>query len=552
MKNPINFVNNHFIFANGEREYFSGEKEFIALPSRQKIKVNNSNLWNCIKEIVIPISQMCANIKGHQFINNLNESMTLGFYDCECNDKEDFILGYVNEKLFENPQDMIKEMLNYDVLIGFNIFRFDNELLRKYAPEQFIEVKNADFIAYNLNGKIMIDLYSIISVIVGLESYSAESLAKYNGFNEELLSHESDKNLKCLQDIRILKFLWEKYNIPKVFNTLSTLANLDTTLMQIIKGERLRKWILVNKYLRSGFLPLKTNKARSNKIKLGVVKYSKNGTYESMKYLDIRSTYPTTAINLGNLGIYDNDNTFSKLQEELAELSKDKELKPFTKSIANALVGSEYSLNEFWRNDDIYEEIVKTVAEKVKEVLKKRKDIVYTNTDCFVVPKDSPDIKIDGYEIKTNYEFDILHVYNANKWIGKTKERIEFRGFRRLNSKSPRVLLAAREEVLSKLSKAKDKEEFKEILDDSEKIVSKTLKGLKKCPLTEFKMTVRKKDEYCRDLEFSNIWKELNIGFNTLYYNDKGDYTLEEKKVGYKFYKELILNLAEEYSTIIE
>jgi hypothetical protein len=398
----------------------------------------------------------------------------------------------------------------------------------------------------------MLDLFSIINVIVGLESYGAEALAKNKGFSKEILSHnDKDKDKKCKIDIEINEFLLENYNIIEAFNTISTLANIDLTLMQIIPGERLRKWILINKYLRNGFLPLKTNKSRSDKTDFGIMRMYKPGFYQNYRYLDISSTYPQSAVNLEDLGIYEKDNLFSDMQKELLELSKNQKIKPYTKSIANALCGIQYSLNEYWRNDDVFEKIVTTVANKVREISEKRNDIVYINTDCFVIPKDSPNIEIKGYSIKEDYEFSELYIYNGNKWLGKTKDRIEFRGFKRLNSKNPKILQVAREEILSRLKKLKG-EDFKESLEEPEKLVKKTIKNLKEYDKEYFKFVVRKKDDSCWDISLMDIWNELQIGFNEIYFKEEKKHTTNPKNINYKYYEELILELAKEYQPIKE
>lgn len=549
MKQPINFINNNtFVFEGGRREYFHGEKEYTTLPQRQKIKVNQKNIWEMIRPIFIPISQICANIKEYQF-RQIQDNDEIGFYDLECDDSENFILGYVNEEKFTDPNKMVKKMMDYNVLVTFNGLKFDNHILKKHSPSSFVEIKNADFSAFTINGKLIVDIMAILKIDVTLESYGAEFLAKHNKFPEELLGYDSNKNEKCKQDIRILKFLYEKYNIKKVFNKLIELANIDTTLLQVIRGERVRKWILINAYLKRGYLPLKTNKARQNKVELGVVKHFKEGLYENMIYWDCKSAYMTTAINLGNLGIYDNDNTFSELQKELKELTEDKYLKSFMKSIGNSLAGIQYSLNEHWRNDDIFEKIVNTFGSKVKNILNSREDVVYTNTDCWIVPKNSPPIALEGYDIKADYEFKFLYIYNQNKWIGLTKEGVKFKGFRRLNSTNQKIFYYVREEILEKLSKASDSEEFKELLDDTKKLASKTIKNLKKFPKEDLKITIRKTDEYCKNLEYADIWNQLKIGFNEIFIDKKGDYTLDSKKIGYKNYENLLIEYSNEFNT---
>lgn len=546
---PINYVNGNFIYLGDKKEFARGEKEFITLPNKEKIKVSNLNIWKSIKDVYIPISQMFANICNVQFVNSISSEDKIAFYDIETSDTEDFLLGYVNNKRFNNPKEMMEELIKFEVAVSFNGFIFDNQVLFKNCPNYFYEIKNATFITHTIKGVVNIDIFRIMQTILTLEGYSAEYLAKHNGFVEELLDYKSPKNKKCEQDIRILKFLWEKYNIPKVFNVLSKLSNIDITLMQIIPKSRLRKWILMNLYLQKGYLPLRP---RNPEIKLSSepVKYFKKGVYEDYSYWDIKNCYPTTAINLGNLGIYENDNTFSELQKMLYDLSQDIELKPFIKGISNPLVGSQYSQNEFFKDEQIFDKIVGVVASKVKNILNKRKDIVYINTDCFVCPKNSPKPEIEGYEIKKDYDFKFLYIYNQNKWIGKTIDgKVVYRGFKRFNSNQPKIFYIAREEIISRIKKSKDKEEFMEIINNSEKLVSKTIRKLKKFPEEYFSIKVRKKDDYCRDIALASLWKKLNIGFSNIYLDEKDGYVIKLNKNTIKTYKKELINLAEEYRT---
>lgn len=556
MEKPINFIDNHFIYEGGDREYFKGSKSFISLPNKRNEQVTNMNIWNYAKQIVIPISQLASSIAGKQFINDikLEECET---YDIETNDKEEFILGYVGDKRFTDPVEMIQEMKKYRCVYSFNGFRFDNEKLYPFSRKDFIEIRNANFIAHTLQGTLMIDLMSLIKNDLSHESFSAESIAKSLNFSEEIITHEDlDKDKKCQQDIRINRMIFKNLNIPKLFNTISTLINCDPVLWQIIYQDRLRKWILVNQYLKRGFLPLKKYDTKEVKLQEKPVHFSKKDFYMNYKYLDISSAYPRTVENLYKkgvkLGIYGNgDEVFSLLQIELSEIAKDSVLKPFMKGIANPMFGSQYSLNEYWRNEDIFNLVVSTVSQKVDSVLKERKDVVYVNTDCFIVPIDSEDVKIEGYEIKNKYEFSELYVYHSSRWVGKSKNRLEFRGFQRLNSRIPKIVHLARDELLEKLNDAKG-DDFKFMLNETEKLVSKSLKGLKKSDLSLLKISVRKKTESCTDPFFANIWNELPMGFTDLYYKDNGEFTMDKDKIGFKYYKDAILGMAEEFNTEIQ
>ena len=553
-KQPINFVNNHFIYQGGNREYFKGEKEYVCLPSKLKQKVSNFNIWTAVKEVYIPISQLSANINSYQFCNTLCLSDIIGFYDIETSDKEEFILGYVNNEKFTDAKLMVQRMKNFDVLVSFNGMRFDNEILFRYAPEYFIEVKNADFIARTLQGVVMLDLMSLIRIDISRESYSAEAIAQELGFNEKIINHEDDnKDRKCLQDIEINRFIFEKINAIKLFNTISTLVNCDTTLWQIVQGDRLRKWILINHYLNNGILPLKVTESKEIKLQDKPYHYAKKGFYENYKYLDITSAYSQTSVNLHEkgikLGIYGKeDNNFGLFQKYLLELCHDQEIKTFIKGIGNSLIGSQFSKNEYWKNEDIFNSIVTYVSQKVQKVKNSREDIIYINTDCFVVPQDSEDIKIEGYNLKEQYNFTELYIFNENKWIGKSDGIVHSRGFRRLNSRTPGILKVARDEILSRLTREKG-EDFNIALNTGEKLVSKTIKKLKKYNNDMFKITIRKSKEICEDISLINIWNSLPRGFSQLYYKENGDLTIDSSKIGLHCYKSLIISLAEEYST---
>ena len=543
---PLYFLNNNtFIYPDGKREYLNGQKEYITLPNKENYVVSHNSIWNAIKPVYIPISQMASNLKGYQFCNTIEGSENIGFYDIECDEAENFILGYVNEKKFINPEEMVKELMTYDIIVGFNIIKFDNHILKKYARDSFYEIKNADFVAYMIKNALHIDLLSVIQTIVGKDSYTQEALAMESNFPEKILSHKEDKDEKCKQDLRICKFLWVTYNIPKVFNIISTLANVDVGLLMVVPKKHLRKWILINKYLRQGYLPLKPYNP-PKKMASEPFKLAKKGFFEDVSYWDIKSAYPQTAVNMGDLGIYPSESTFSDLQRELLYLAENPLLKEFMKSISNPLFGSQYSMNEFFKNEEIFSRVVKEVADKVSEKSKEFEGI-YSNTDCWAIKGDKV-IQLEGYTVEKKYKFSELYIYSVNKWIGKTIEgKIFSRGFSKLTSKVPQILSHARKEIMDKLKKTQGKE-FKLMLDD-ENLTSNTQKNIKKFDIDEFKVIVRKTSDYCTDLNMAHIWASLKKGFNSLYYKDDGTLTTDEKKIGFKYIKTLIKDMEKEYNT---
>ena len=541
---PINFLNNTFIY-NSKSEQLNGEKKFISLPDKKEIIVNKYNLNSACQGVYIPISQLSAHIQGVQFVNDIKPEDCETF-DIETDDRENFIMGFVGDKKFTDPKEMVKEMRKYKCVYAYNNFHFDNEVLAKYSPEDFIAIKQAGFIAHTLKSTLMIDLLPILRFNTSFEGYSSEVIANLLGFKEKRADVNS-KEERCKQDITINRLIFNKYNIPKVFNTLSSLANIDPTLLQVSFQDRVRKYILINSYLKRGFLPVKQPEAKQINIQSipDPVKMCKPGLYQEYHYLDISSAHARTAVNLKNLGIYD-DNIFSKMEEELIELCKDNEIKPFVKGIANALVGSMYDRNNYFRNEEIYRNIITTLKENVELIIGNyRKQIVYANTDCFIVPQ-SINFDMPNYELREKYLLSWCLLYNDNKWVGLTKYGIQAKGFTKLDSSKPKILKTARDEIFKKITECKPDKIIK-LINKPKSLVSETIKNIKKLDKSNFKIVVRKNSNSCTKVDMIYIWDGLHFGFNELYYNDKGDFVLDKKNIGYKYYRKLIINYAEQF-----
>jgi len=547
----INYSKGKFYLAGGRVIEPNGKKEFDCLPTNQKMLVGKANLWNCAKGVYIPISQLHANINGINFCSNVDKSDKVGFYNVEVDEEDNFILGVVDEEVFTKPQEMVNRLKEYDVVVSYNLIRFDNEILAKYCPYDFMDIENVGFVARQLKGVLCIDLLSIISNNLKLNNRSAESVSQRVGFYEEIIEEENTEE-KCKQDVRMFKLIYEEMNIALVFNTISKLVNLDSMFWQMIPSVRLRKFIHINAYLRRGILPLsKTPSPITDSPE--PVKIAKKGYYQGYSYWDISSAYPQTAVNLGNLGVYGgSDDTFSKLQEELSTIAKDSSIKPYMKFFANALVGSMRSPDEWFRNPDINTQIVATVREKILNVVNSRDDVIFSHTDCCVVKTDGGDIKIDGYNISKDYEFSDLFIYHVNKWIGKDNlsNRIVMKGFSKVTNKTPKILKIAIDEMSDKLNKATGKK-FLELLDKPKTLVSKTMKGLKDYNDSYFKMTVRKTGNECSalNLEWAEIWSELKMGRNDIYYGKDGEIVFDSKQKDLRYYKDLVLGMAEECDT---
>lgn len=556
-----------FHFPDGsEKELTTKYKQMKALPEGI-FKLSRFSMWGLIRELGYSLSQVAGFIDDVEFVDDIIEPIC--FFDTET-ENNGFVLGIIlddkESRVIRDEKQFLDELVKYKTVIGFNIFRYDfMQILGRDYPEYFeiFETKKK-YRTFTLKNQLVIDLNFFAKLIKDyeeLESASLQNIARALGYKKKFVSLDN-KEEKCKQDCELLGFVYERLHVRETFNVIQKLANLDTIQMQSVFSDRLRKWILLYSYMKNGYLPIKFpkhNDLRDDEIPKPI-KIAERGFYKDVVYVDVEQAYPSIAKEM-ELKIYPEEAKpiYSLLESKLVHLAQEHpNSKYFLKYIANALTGDMRDKNNYMRNEKIYHAIVSKLSEmmhsRVEELKRKKIKVYYSNTDCFVVDKkaDAKLLEIDGLAIKPKHNFKWLFVRDPNCWIGydNITKSIAKKGFPSIDMSKPQILALVRDEIFKKLEKAKANE-VKKLLRNPKRMVDKVLKNIRKYDREYFKILINKNTEVAERPEYVLIWNELKDGLNDAYIKGINDglveYTVEPKRIGYKHYKDMILEYVERF-----
>ncbi len=103
-------------------------------------------------------------------------------------------------------EDLIRELQRADLVVGFNVLRFDYEVLHGYTPMDLTQVPTLDMLVY-LSEKLghRLSLDSIATATFGLEK-TAEGLQAIQWFKEGKLAEIAEY---CCFDVKLTKLVHE-------------------------------------------------------------------------------------------------------------------------------------------------------------------------------------------------------------------------------------------------------------------------------------------------------------------------------------------------------
>ena len=103
-------------------------------------------------------------------------------------------------------EDLIRELQRADLVVGFNVLRFDYEVLHGYTPMDLTQVPTLDMLVYLANKlQHRLSLDSIASATFGLEK-TAEGLQAIQWFKEGKLAEIAEY---CCFDVKLTKLVHE-------------------------------------------------------------------------------------------------------------------------------------------------------------------------------------------------------------------------------------------------------------------------------------------------------------------------------------------------------
>ena len=111
-------------------------------------------------------------------------------------------------KIYGEPQvaDLVRELQRADLVVGFNVLRFDYEVLHAYTPLDFSQVPTLDMLVDLTNTlQHRLSLDSIANATFGLEK-TAEGLQAIQWFKEGKLQEIAEY---CCYDVKLTKLVHE-------------------------------------------------------------------------------------------------------------------------------------------------------------------------------------------------------------------------------------------------------------------------------------------------------------------------------------------------------
>lgn len=527
MDDAIYFLFNKFYSFDSSID-FDKEKEFISLPSKRKIKVNNDNLIKICKKVGLSLSQVASNIQGVEFLKKL--PVNPAFTDLETDDKLNFICAYINDKFYDDAEEYMANLKKEKFIVVFNGFKFDMHLLEQWFSKDFNYETSGDFKIPLLKNSLVLDEYFWYTLWKRSPSHSLTFLAKDIGFEEERRPFDIDKELRCKQDIEVMQQAYP--NFVNLFETLSSLVNCDIYLLQNSWGQKIRKMCLFKFWLDKGYLPTAFPKYSTIRKRPKAFLLWKKGFYNNCYHWDIQSAYTTVASNL-DLTLY-LKNDFTEVQRKLLSL-RNEENKGMIKLLSVAMIGDQYHESNKLKNSKIWRDIVSTLSEKMKTWVDANIDkVVYSHTDSLIL-SDNTIPKIENFNIELKHHYEWCAIFTSTRYLGKTFDgHLIKRGFRR----------PYRFRIYDYLDSIIDKElanyNFKMLEDHGCKEGDVFTKIPRLCDMDKdmFSITIFKETEEALKEEFWETWSSLPNGFNTIYLSKDG-WTLNEKEICYDRYVKL-------------
>ncbi|MEF9438213.1 MAG: hypothetical protein L0922_05580, partial [Candidatus Mariimomonas ferrooxydans] len=287
-----------------EAESRTGERSGYAVPFKElwrMIKIKLRHKGKAIevtpenyKDIAKGLCLSYSIIKRHlEMSSPIIINGKLGLYDIETDrDIGKFILGYVNGKLFTDPKEMVDNLSGYDVIAGFNSYRFDNENLFRECPESFETVRMSGFDLHKVRGCLNLDLLPAFMLWKPfLNGHSGQVLGDELGFKRK---HDlSNPAGKCQEDIQIMRMFWPYAR--QIFETIDYIFGLDpetlsSTYHRKFGYSKLRRWFMQSWMIRMGIYPELVK--RDSPKKPTYYLYHKKGFYTGINVFDIKSAYP--------------------------------------------------------------------------------------------------------------------------------------------------------------------------------------------------------------------------------------------------------------------
>lgn len=540
---PVAFVNGCFWSFGGRR--WAPEVRDIRIGDAW---IGRNNTYKAAADMGVPRSLLFSLCSGQTWFAGMEgmDETKVAFYDIETEDTSEgearFQFGYVKSLngraiRYDNPVKMSEALRRYNVVIGFNSYRFDNEILAKTSPEHFETVDLPQFKLAAVRDVLNLDALMFYALWEPFErSHKLQLLGLRLGIDIPGLD---DKEKRCEAELQVLSQFWP--HMAKLYDWFVTAYRIDPLTLFTLPVRnlaKLRRWCL-QAYLTQ--LGIYTRPFRCGATaKAEYLKIAKPGYYKRVHIYDVKSAYPTTAANL-ELTLYEKGDFSAYMRMLIAQRddSQNEGIRQTIKWLANASIGDMGNPEAEICNQAVMAEIWNTFKVYMEGLVKKvgKKNVIYAMTDSIYTQGFQPlSCMHDGYTVVEKSLLEHFVVYNQTRTLsldaeGKVK-RTQFQraypalGFWRLVDA----------EVDQKL-----REDFEGFCNNPKIDINMRMVDSK-----ELRSAVRKNDSICERDEYWDIWPKLKMGFNDLYLGKKG-WVFSQGKLDFKRYESLVKKHLELY-----
>lgn len=480
-------------------------KQFTTLPKHQRILVTPNTMFGKTTKLV-PISSLASSMMDIRFDFALNGE-PIAFYDIETEkDGETFRFGVINSDYYEDPQKMLSALYEYKHRVGYNTYRFDLPVLWKNAVDKSLMGKYdlRKFNLYYIRDGIDIDLMFFVRLFY-FKDLRMYGVAKALNIPFEHIGEYNEK--KCRQDVLTTFQIFWNIDVPALTRMLKEIVSVDLHILQNVFFDRVLRYIVMDEYLRKGFLPLQYPK-KMNVNLTGLerlVKFATKGEYKQVYYYDVENAYPNQLIK-NNESVYFGEYVIPSLEQRLIRFkSENISVNNAVKKLANSIIGYMNDKSNYFSNPMVWYNVVTKFNKTMQNIIDKIDvTMIWGNTDGFMTLqplalKSSKEF-VNGYNLRLKEYFRYVCIYHVNKYVAVDSEnKVVMKGF-------GRVRLRAIEKVES---------QFKEHLINT----LNTEKALHDSKIDfsnddEWTFTVKKTSNLCTRIDLLRYWENLRIGFN--------------------------------------
>jgi len=484
-------------------------KYFTTLPKHTRLLVLPKNMYGKTTKLV-PVSSLASAMQGVRFGFNFDNS-PIAFYDIETEkDGKTFRFGIINDTRYDDPQEMVSALYGFKHRVGYNVYRFDLPVLYGCIQDKSLMgcYDLRKFNLYYIRDGIDVDLMFFVRLFYfkDLRQYGvAKSLGipfvHVGEYNEE----------KCRQDVNMSFQIFWKLDVPAITKMLEQIVSVDLHILQNVFFDRFLRYIVMDEYLRNGYLPIQYPKKMNVNLSglENLVKHAQRGEFDNVWYYDIENAYPTTLLKT-NESVYLGEHNIPSLERRLLQFKGSNDsVDAVIKKLANSIIGYMNDKSNYFSNPMIWYNVVTQFNQTMQKIIDDLEvTMVWANLDGFMslqpltLINDKVPHRHGNYNLRLKEFFKYAKVYHVNKYVAvDSRNKVVTKGF-------GRVRLRGIEKVADMF-----KARLSETLNVEKAMIDSKIDYEKD---DDWTFTIKKTSNLCTRIDLLPYWEDCIMGFNDI------------------------------------